>query len=142
MVRGNEKFVFWHLIFEMPIHKQRSCKGSWVISIKIKGKVREWKWWFGTIQTDLLLRMGLLAKGVRINTEVRGLSLFVKIPGRQGASERKKEWPVRKEVCCLGVKWRKNFKKQVLNWICLFICFLIKQDAKGLVQNEHQDYIV
>lgn len=70
---------------------------------------------------------------MRIHTEVRGLSLFVKISGSyEGVNESmEKEWPVRKGECVVSeAKGRKNVKEQVMNWICLFICLLIKQDAK------------
>lgn len=54
-----------------------------------------------------------------------------------------KEKPVRKEEGAVSeAKWKKNFKEQVINWICPFICFKIKQDAKRLVQDEHQGYII
>lgn len=54
-----------------------------------------------------------------------------------------KEWPMRKEESAVSeAKRRKQFKKQVINKICLFVCLLIKQDAKGLTRNEHQDYVM
>lgn len=47
-----------------------------------------------------------------------------------------------KEECTASeAKWTQDFKEQVVNWMCLFVCLLIKQDAKGLVQNEHQDHV-
>lgn len=53
-----------------------------------------------------------------------------------------KEWPMRKEERAVSeAKRRKKCKKQVINKLCLFICLLIKQDAKELAQNEHQDYV-
>lgn len=53
-----------------------------------------------------------------------------------------KEWPMRKEERAVSeAERRKKFKKQVINKLCLFICLLIKQDAKELAQNEHQDYV-
>lgn len=44
-------------------------------------------------------------------------------------------------VSCFRSQKKKKIKKQVINKICLFICLLIKQDAKGLAQSEHQDYV-
>lgn len=49
-----------------------------------------------------------------------------------------KEWLMRKEERAVSeAERRKKFKKQVIHKLCL----LIKQDAKELAQNEHQDYV-